>query len=103
MTQISEVEAKLVLRRAAKLSQANSELEAGPKRFPGALVWMAPSLLMIPFGDALPKSLGISSQGTWALLGLFVCVLALGHEVYIQQRKIAALTEVMRSMQRPGV
>lgn len=100
MKQISDAEAELLLRRSAKLSQASSELEVKPNRFPGILVGMVPSLLMLPFGDSLSRSLGISSQGALTVLGLIACVFTLAYETYILQRRVAALTELVRAMQR---
>jgi predicted membrane metal-binding protein len=100
MTPISQLEAELVLRRSNRLSQATSEITQLPKRFSAALVWMVPSILMISFGEALTKSFGISVSGTLMLLVSVTGAMALGHEAYLLQRKVTALTEVVLALKR---
>lgn len=97
MTNATNPEAEILFRKSQRLSRAHEELSRSSTRLPSLLIWLAPSLLMIPFGESLANSFGIASQGTWLLLFLAAAALAIGHEVYLLQRKVAALTEVVRS------
>ena len=95
--QISEVEALLVSKKAVRVEAAKTELARTSSLSLGSFIWAAPMLLAAIFGDPLAHYYGISTQLFILLCVLFGGVIVSAAQIVSLQRKVSALTELIRA------
>ena len=99
-TQVTEAEAELVHRQATRLSHAAAELSRPPSRPFALYLALVPVLFMTAFGQAFSNALGVSTPVAWLFAGAFTGFYVCSLEFILLKRRVAALTEVVRSMQK---
>lgn len=94
---MSELEARLVSRKALRAEAARAELAKSTTPSLASLAWVAPWLVAAIFGDRLAHYYGISSQLFFLLCMVFGSLFFFVAQTFALQRKVNALTEIVQA------
>ncbi len=97
---VSEIEGLLVGRQVLRSEAARTELVKATPRWPRALIVMVPSAVILALGRGLPEALGVSFYLVSLLHALVMTTAIAGYEIFILQKRVAALTQLLLSKER---